>query len=439
MKLFAAAAACAFVFALAVPALAEKAAPAPKADTTIRLNVPPELSKGANEYTEAFKKLTPEQQKMLKDFDAEEMKATDFQLQVLQTAAAAKYCSAKDGAFAKNEGQYRAKFGVYNQGVQAQANARRQEVRNRRIAATKDFINQDLADKHSMFSAHMAINLYQGLQKAAGDKALEKTDCAAVAKRLDDAFAQYQSTAPAPGAPPSQLPTLDDLKARADRGDNEAMTVYGLMLVGGQGVPKDTQAGLALLKRAAESGYPRGQYMLGLVYGTSMLGKPDKPLAKEWLSKAAAQGDKKAQDMLKVIDNEPEPEALDVVLKKAEGGDATAAYELGTRYGLGVGGVERNDQESLKWKLAAAGRGHPLAQSDIGVVMLKSGRNAEAIDWITKAAEKGVVNSQVNLAQLYEQGAYVTKDHDKAVFWAKKAADAGDVRARGMLQQWGVK
>jgi len=229
---------------------------------------------------------------------------------------------------------------------------------------------------------------------------------------------------------------LAKIQAAAAQGDPESMVAIGMLMISGQGMPKDPQKGMELLTAAAEKGYPRAQYMLGLVLGNNMLGLPtDKEKAKYWLGKAAAQGDKKAEAMLKIIDKEKPMESLETVRNKAEAGDMNAAYDLGARYYYGMGGLEKNPVEGRKWMMLAAGSGHPLAQSNIGADLLGSDKPEEAIAWIAKAAENGVVNSQLQLAGLYYAGKLVPRDLGKASLWAKKAADAGDPRAVQMLKQ----
>ena len=46
---------------------------------------------------------------------------------------------------------------------------------------------------------------------------------------------------------------------------------------------------------------------------------------------------------------------------------------------------------------------------------------AQAVHWFTQAAEQGLAGSQTTLAMIYEEGAIVPADPEKARHWMKKA------------------
>ncbi|HYD17396.1 MAG TPA: tetratricopeptide repeat protein [Patescibacteria group bacterium] len=399
---------------------------------TIRLNIDPALQKLETEYIVAEKNLTPEQQAALKTFQIEDTKAIDGVLRAIDTLFQVRHCAANDEAFKKEEQQHRAEAGVYAQQAEMRANAARQEIRARRLTATP-FIDARLVDGHYAFFTQFAMGMYEqmseiGLQQGK----FAKTDCAALARHLAENYSAAAAAA-APNAP-GTAGHVAQLKARADSGDNDAMTSYGLVLLSGQGVAPDAAAGVAYLQRAADAGYSRGQYMLGLMHGMGMAGGPaDKEKAKFWLGKAAAQGDKKAEAMLKSVDQMKPPPPIEELRKRAEAGDAGAAYDLSGRYAYGMYGTPKDQVAADKWRLFSAGKGHPLAQSDLAVQMLANGKVEEGISWMTKAAEGGVVNSQYELASIYAAGKLVPADPAKAKAWAGKAAAQGDARAVKLL------
>jgi len=49
-----------------------------------------------------------------------------------------------------------------------------------------------------------------------------------------------------------------------------------------------------------------------------------------------------------------------------------------------------------------------------------------AVEWFRQASEHGLVDSQYNLAVLYEQGLGVTADKEEAAYWFEVAGRAGD-------------
>lgn len=426
---------CAF-FMLSSPILAEDAKPQvsdAQKQATISIHIDPRIEAGEKAYSEAVKPLTDEQKKTLKSFEIAYIRALDWDMQVIHAALEMRHCREKDAAFAKDIEKYRSEIGVLTNLLQARSRALRTAIQQKGAEAMP-FIDSKLVNAHYGFTASFAVETYGQMAKISFDRGgFVKTDCAALAQKLDAAFkaSSAQGATPEPSAD-----KIDEIRDRAENGDNEAMVVLGLSEIAGQAVPKDVKAGLALLTRAAEAGYPRGQYMLGLVLGTDMAGEAkDKAKAKEWLQKAAAQGDKKSVALLKNFDKMQEPESTDVLRKKAENGDADAAYELGGRYAVGMGGVEKDSAEALKWKLIAAGKGVPYAESDVGMLFLQQNKIAEGIDWMTRAAQHGVINSQYELALIYSEGKVVPRDATQAKFWAKKAADSGDSRAIKMLEQ----
>jgi TPR repeat protein len=415
----------------APPAAPAPATTAPK--RTINVHIDPDLQKLEGEYTTAEKKLTPEQQAALKSFQIEDTKAIDGVLRAIDTLFQVRHCAARDAGFGKEEQQHRAEAGFYAQQAEMRANAARKEIRGRRLTATP-FIDAKLVDAHYAFITQFAMGMYEQMSEIGLEEGkYAKTDCAALGRHLSENFA-----AAAAGAAPNAQGMADNvagLKARADAGDNDAMTSYGLILLSGQGVAPDTAAGIAYLQRAADAGYSRGQYMLGLMHSMGMAGgAADKERAKFWLGKAAAQGDKKAEALLKNLDQIKPPAPFEELRKKAEAGDPGAAYDLSGRYAYGMYGTQKNQAEADKWRLFAAGKGHPLAQSDLAVQMLSNGKIDEGISWMTKAAEAGVVNSQYELASIYAAGKLVPEDSAKAKIWAEKAAAKGDARAVKLLK-----
>jgi TPR repeat protein len=58
---------------------------------------------------------------------------------------------------------------------------------------------------------------------------------------------------------------------------------------------------------------------------------------------------------------------------------------------------------------------------------------SQAAGWFRKAAEKGNVEAEVHLADLYRDGRGVTRDMTQAITWYRKAAETGDAGAQGTL------
>jgi len=148
--------------------------------------------------------------------------------------------------------------------------------------------------------------------------------------------------------------------------------------------------------------------------------------------------------------------------RAAEGGHTFAMYELGCCYHHGEG-VFQNIHEAMSWYVKSAEKGNALANINLGYIYrnnLNDYKSAfacfqkaaekelgaafanlgflyydglgvaqdigQAIHWLTKAAEVGVVLAQVTLAELYETAHGQYRDVQRAAFWYKQAMVQGD-------------
>ena len=94
-------------------------------------------------------------------------------------------------------------------------------------------------------------------------------------------------------------------------------------------------------------------------------------------------------------------DAFEIIKQKAENGDLSAQYELGAYYLTGTATVPQDLEK--------------------------------AVYWIKKAAEKGYLNAQLQLAMCSEYGQGVPQSIDDAVFWYKQAAEQGNATAQNSL------
>jgi S1-C subfamily serine protease len=180
--------------------------------------------------------------------------------------------------------------------------------------------------------------------------------------------------------------TVDDLLAKAEKGDAEAQYQYG--------------------KRLYDSGTPKDQ--------------GDAP---NWFQKAAMQGHIKAQSYLgALLSNSPSlyANAFQWTLKAAEANDPDAQWNLGCSYILGRG-VPKNDAEALKWFTKAAQHGNVRAQYEVaqnyeqGLGVRQS--DSDAARWYLKAAEQGFADAQAQIGHLFIDGRGVVKDETSAYKW----------------------
>ena len=72
-----------------------------------------------------------------------------------------------------------------------------------------------------------------------------------------------------------------------------------------------------------------------------------------------------------------------------------------------------------------AENGQEHAQMDYARYLLRQGRDAEAVSWLTQANQQGDVRAQYLLGMLYLQGRAVAQDFEQARYFLGKAADQG--------------
>ena len=125
-------------------------------------------------------------------------------------------------------------------------------------------------------------------------------------------------------------------------------------------------------------------------------------------------------------------ESIDVtvLLRRAESGDARAAFLLGMRYARPDNG-SRDDVEAVRWLRQAAEQGLAEAQYNLGI-MYAGGRGVardseQAARWYRPAAEQGLASAQYNLGAQYAAGDGVPRDEKRAATWFERAALLDDL------------
>jgi hypothetical protein len=192
----------------------------------------------------------------------------------------------------------------------------------------------------------------------------------------------------------------------------------------------DKDASETWMERAAEGGHPRAQ----VLYGDSQRFGNGSPTglrsAAHWYREAALQGDPVGLTRL--------AEAYDLGIggltldykttvklyqAAADQNYAIGQYKLGEYYEKGYG-VTADQTAALKWYRLAAGQGLPgamLAAADLLAPSKDPKDQAESAKWYEAAANVGIPRAMHNLARAYGGGFGVTRDEDKAYYWAKLA------------------
>jgi len=115
-------------------------------------------------------------------------------------------------------------------------------------------------------------------------------------------------------------------------------------------------------------------------------------------------------------------------------GDADALFNLAQAYRLGRG-VEEDLKQAEKLYQSAAALGHSKAADNYGLLLFQDGRRAQAMPYVTSAAERGDPRAQYLLGIAHFNGDLVPKDWVRAYALLTLANGAGLPQAGPGLKQ----
>ncbi len=167
-------------------------------------------------------------------------------------------------------------------------------------------------------------------------------------------------------------------------------------------IPLDLRdEGVERLRTQAEDGNPHAQLLLGRMYRDGPLLTPDWVEAQYWFEQAA-------QEL------------------------PDAQYTLGKL--LLADDVEVHDRElGIRWLTRAAERGNEFAAYRLAKELLKDGNVTEALPWLTASAEADNPCAEYLLGKLYWEGEDIPQDMAQAVYWLTQAAEQGHAYAQILL------
>ena len=131
---------------------------------------------------------------------------------------------------------------------------------------------------------------------------------------------------------------------------------------------------------------------------------------------------------------------VDTLTRAANLGHTGAQLKLAGLYQTGENGVTRNAGESRVWARRAAEGGDPAGMHAFGMYLFDGvggARNRpEALNWLLKAADRGLVDSQYNAARIYENGDEgIAPNPTEAFKWYLIAARTGDQQAQSAVDR----
>lgn len=226
-------------------------------------------------------------------------------------------------------------------------------------------------------------------------------------------------------------------KSAVENGNLTASNDLGLCYQQGHGTEKNESEAIKHFTISADKGNNKfAQYNLGKCYLNGTGVNQDKAKAKELLEKAAEQGHEDAKKMLYEFGGMSEK--VQELLKKANGGDSNAQYDLATCYWNGDG-VATNLKEAFNWYKKSAEQGNYNGENAIGNCY-KWGQGVEqnythAMDWYLKAAKKNHSYAQYSLGEMYESGLGVKIDLETALGWYQAAAENKNQKAPDKVEK----
>jgi TPR repeat protein len=225
---------------------------------------------------------------------------------------------------------------------------------------------------------------------------------------------------------------INDFRTKAEQGDPDAQAKLGCCYYFGKGTPKDPKTAVYWWIKAAEQGHSKAQFNLGACYFIGEGTEKDEGKGAYWHTQAAEQGDIITQLMLGMyfylkaiksfqrnsekitfwseetgwISKKDIPEDLYMAeywwTKAAEQGDDRAQCLIGAYYHIAEYGPR-----------------------DIG----------KTVFWWIKAAEQGNPEAQYNLGVCYYKGEGIQEDKGRAIYWWSMAAMQGNEEAKTMLDE----
>ncbi len=234
-------------------------------------------------------------------------------------------------------------------------------------------------------------------------------------------------------------PPLAELQRNAQQGNLDAQYILAMQYLKRDGVAADAAAALPWLRKSADGGHLRAEYQLGLLYRDGVAVGKDVELALRWLRLAAGAGLMEAQTAYDELTQAQLTREFEQLRVAAQGGDAAAQYALGRRYLTGQAPLAADSAQALLWLTRAAEQQHADAQFEVGMVY-KLGKGvprdvARTQLWLGKAAAQGHIKAKVVLQDMLREAAGTVADVQKSFKFSEtlpvyRAAMDGDASAQ---------
>lgn len=265
--------------------------------------------------------------------------------------------------------------------------------------------------RHSVFSALLGVSLSAGLLVAA-----QAQDSTAEDWLRNPAMGNYKAYAEFKMA--HYVAARHIWETLAGVGNADALFNLAILAEDGLGEPANMAKALQLYATAANAGGFKAQYRLGMLYSSGGPVDKDLILARQYLSQAAAHGDKDAAARLAALDQPNRTltvfEQAEVLASQGEHAQAAVLYLRAADEG------QVSARTRLAW-MYEAGRG---VERDL----------AKAAELFMQAAQAHDAEAQFALAVMYRTGRGQPKDRAQFIQWLQKAAAQNYPAAVAALQ-----
>lgn len=231
--------------------------------------------------------------------------------------------------------------------------------------------------------------------------------------------------------------SLDSIISKASAGDANAQLALGSYYARGErGLPADAAKAVEWLEKSANGGEKAAMAYLGYIYGEGKLVKRDMQKAVKWREAAAKIGD--ANDKWSLgnaflygfLVPKDQMKALHWITLSAEEGNADAVVKL-----IEIHTNLKNGAELEKWntvfakmQLDAANKGNAVAMVAVADKLMSGNKGLprnriQAIYWYKKAADAGNAEAIDKVAKMYAKGRFLPKNPEKAQEYFEKLAN----------------
>lgn len=125
--------------------------------------------------------------------------------------------------------------------------------------------------------------------------------------------------------------------------------------------------------------------------------------------------------------------AIKWITKAADSGYAKAQAILGAIYWQGLGGLDQNYVLAEKYLSMAANMDNTDAQATLSLLYINIENYDKAVVWARRAAQMGHPLAELSLGRIYADGLGVEANLEEGLKWLEKAANHGDAEAQNMV------